>query len=123
MIKAALLVGAGGFAGSVCRYLISVAMAGASWNAPLPVATFTVNALGSLLIGLFLILTGEGGWFFLCVTGFCGGFTTFSAFSAELFAMFREGQYGYGLLYVALSVAVCALMVWAGMAIGQRILK
>lgn len=120
MIKEVLLVGMGGFVGSVLRYLVSVAMSG-SVTGILPWATFTVNGVGSLLIGIFLAVAGQGSWYFLLVAGFCGGFTTFSAFSAELFAMVRGGNYGQAGIYIVASVAVCILAVWLGMTLGKLI--
>ena len=72
-----------------------------------------INILGSLLIGYLLGLSlGNEGWgmgYRLCfVVGFCGGFTTFSTFSAELFFLLREGQYSYALLS-ALASSILAL--------------
>ena len=108
MLREALLVGIGGFAGSVSRYLVSGAMA--TLNAPfsLPLGTFTVNAAGSLLIGLLLALLDRG------------GFTTFSTFSAEVVQMIRSAHYLQSLLYIAASVALCAVMVWAGLLVGEK---
>ncbi len=123
MINEVLLVGAGGFAGSALRYLVSVAMAGTAGGSGLPWATFTVNGAGSLLIGVVLALTGgQGGWYFLLAAGLCGGFTTFSAFSAELLAMVRDGNYGQAGLYIAASIAVCLLAVWLGFTLGKLII-
>ena len=106
-----LLVGAGGFVGSAARYSAGLLARGIGGDGKWPWATFGVNLLGSLLIGLLwgkslhmaeprLILT-------LGMAGFCGGFTTFSAFSLEIVELLRSGDYGLGLLYVALSVALC----------------
>ncbi|MBO4963699.1 MAG: CrcB family protein, partial [Prevotella sp.] len=80
MLGNILLVAAGGAVGSVCRYLLSsVHVASFPWG------TLTVNVLGSLLIGLLAGLSGRGilspELKLLLVTGFCGGFTTFSTFA------------------------------------------
>lgn len=82
---------AGGAVGSVCRYLLSsVHMASFPWG------TLTVNVLGSLLIGLLAGLSGRGllspELKLLLVTGFCGGFTTFSTFANESFGMMKAGE-------------------------------
>lgn len=120
MMKDLLMIGFGGFAGSICRYLISSVMIGAC-SCAIPLGTFTVNAAGSFLIGLMLSTFGSGTWYYLCVVGFCGGFTTFSTFSAELFQMARSGHYGYAATYVGLSVAVCLIAVGVGLYIGEKI--
>ncbi len=120
MLREALLVGIGGFAGSVSRYLVSGAMATLHAPFSLPLGTFTVNAAGSLLIGLLLALLDRSGWYYLCVVGFCGGFTTFSTFSAEVVQMIRSAHYLQSLLYIAASVTLCAVMVWAGLLVGEK---
>lgn len=123
MIKEIVLVGAGGFAGSVLRYLTSLLVLKMHWNSPLPLATLSVNVIGSLLIGLFLVTTSETKWFFFCVAGFCGGFTTFSAFSSEALTLIRSGEYAYAGLYIAASVIVCIAAVGAGLMLGSKLLN
>lgn len=96
-MKAMLLVGAGGFAGSVARYLITL-LAARWFTAPFPLGTFAVNVLGSLLIGIIMGLGLKSGWmskdlYLLLATGFCGGFTTFSTFSAENVNLLSTGNY------------------------------
>ena len=86
-----LLVALGGALGSVCRYLLSKLSLGT-----FPWGTLTVNILGSLLIGLLtgLMLRGSVSpeMKLLLVTGFCGGFTTFSTFANESFGMMKAGD-------------------------------
>lgn len=103
-MKSMLLVFAGGGLGSVLRYAV-----GQWWSAPangFPWATFWVNLIGSLLIGCFLgwSLTREGAWRLLLVSGFCGGFTTFSAFSAESLTLLRQQQPGLAMGYAFASL-------------------
>lgn len=86
-----LLAGAGGFAGSVLRYAVSVFAVPWSLQSGFPVGTFAVNAAGSFLIGLSAALLPAGGWQTFAMAGFCGGFTTFSAFSLEAVRMVRGG--------------------------------
>ncbi len=114
-------VGLGGFIGSVARYGVSV------WLPPVaagrfPLATFAVNCLGCLLIGL---LAGalmrapvpEAVRLFL-LTGVLGGFTTFSAFGLETVMLLRRGELGFAVLYVLASVLVGIAAVWLGLRLG-----
>lgn len=117
-----MLAGLGGFAGSALRYASSVFLLPLSGACGFPVGTVSVNAAGSFLIGLFLVLIPAGGWQSLAMAGFCGGFTTFSAFSLEALRMLRGGQVASGLGYMAGSVTLCLLCTWAGIVIGKKIL-
>ena len=114
MLRNILLVALGGAVGSVCRYLLS-GMNVASW----PWGTFAVNILGSLIIGLLVGLASKGivspEMKLLLITGFCGGFTTFSTFANESFSMMRAGDALQMALYVGASVVVGILAVWVGL--------
>ena len=114
MLRNILLVALGGAVGSVCRYLLS-GMNVASW----PWGTFAVNILGSLIIGLLVGLVSKGivspEMKLLLITGFCGGFTTFSTFANESFSMMKAGDALQMALYVGVSVGVGILAVWTGM--------
>ena len=123
MLKDILLVGTGGFAGSVLRYLISAGMMSAAVRTGFPLGTFTVNAVGAFLIGAFFAVVPGGVWYTLLAAGFCGGFTTFSAFSLESLRLLRDGNYGTATLYIAGSVAVCIVFAWLGMTTGGKIVK
>ncbi len=102
-----MLVGTGGFLGSVARY--AVALLFAPLFPAFPFSTFTVNILGSFLIGLLselavsTTLVSPDTRLFL-VTGFCGGFTTFSAYMFEQTALMKDGQLFYATLYLAGSI-------------------
>jgi len=121
MLKNILMVGIGGFAGSAIRYLVSVLMATPGLATGFPVATLTVNIAGSLLIGILIPVVGVSSWYYLCIAGFCGGFTTFSAFSLETVNMFREGDIYGALLFVLLSVACCVAATAAGLWLGAKL--
>jgi len=115
-----LWVAAGSALGSACRFLISDAVQRAT-TLYLPVGTFVVNVLGSFLVGLLAGLTlgrdpveHEGFRLFLIV-GFCGGFTTFSAFSHETLALIRAGQGGWAALSVAGQLGAGLFAVWVGL--------
>ncbi len=112
-IRNLLLVALGGAAGSVGRYLISKCYAGT-----FPWGTLTVNILGSLLIGLLMGMVSKGSLSpemkLLLVTGFCGGFTTFSTFANESLSMMKVGSVLLMAFYVGVSVAIGILAVYLG---------
>ena len=85
MIRELFAVGLGGAAGSIVRYMLSVWLLGGHTLLGFPAGTFTVNAAGSLLIGILLETTNSAAAGWLLIAGFCGGFTTFSTFSAFFF--------------------------------------
>lgn len=120
MLKNILMAGAGGFAGSALRYAVSLAMTPLMIKSGLPAGTLLVNAIGSLLIGIFFSCLPHNGWYMLLGVGFCGGFTTFSAFSLESLRMLKAGQYGVAAAYILASVAVCLLFAWLGMLAGSK---
>lgn len=118
MIRELMTVGFGGAAGSIVRYLLSGGILAGQMLLGFPAGTFTVNAAGSLLIGILLeaSVSETLGW--LLIVGFCGGFTTFSTFSADTVRLLRAGCYNAAAIYVALSVAVCIVFAALGMWIG-----
>jgi len=94
-MKSFLLVFLGGGLGSGLRYLVTIAMN--QYSKVLPFGTFTVNMLGCLLIGLVLGYaqkenTLTSNQTLLLATGFCGGFTTFSAFANENLELIKNGE-------------------------------
>jgi|SRR5690554_931389 len=121
MLKTLLIVGLGGGIGSAFRYLTFV------WTdkyvqTSFPWATFLVNVIGCLIIGILIGLftkhqVENSTLKLLFVTGFCGGFTTFSAFALENIKLFQSGNSLLALLYIALSVILGVLAVWTGMMI------
>ena len=120
-MKELLWVGLGGFTGSVCRYLISVAMQPHLPQDSIPWHTLLVNVVGSLLIGGLLALEVKDHWYLLSVVGFCGGFTTFSTFSLELLRMMRSGHYSIAVSYIGLSLLFSLAAVALGFYIGTKI--
>lgn len=110
MIRSFLLVGIGGAAGSMARYGISMLMSKVV-NTPFPFATFLINVLGSLLIGVLFGLAARNQWLqaggmLLLASGFCGGFTTFSTFALENINLMQKGQSMVGILYIAASLVI-----------------
>ncbi|HLW06859.1 MAG TPA: fluoride efflux transporter CrcB [Marinilabiliaceae bacterium] len=121
MIRTLILVGLGGGIGSVFRYLTSLYVT-KYFQTAFPWGTLIVNILGSLVIGLLLGLFARGGlshpdFKFLFVVGFCGGYTTFSAFSLESMTLFQSGNSFLALLYIAASVLISLFAVWIGLAV------
>ncbi|HBH83953.1 MAG: camphor resistance protein CrcB [Bacteroidetes bacterium GWA2_40_15] len=108
MIRTLLLVGTGGFLGSISRYLVSRFVQN-SIPSSFPYGTFFVNIAGCLLIGIIYGLSERSslltpGWRLFLAAGFCGGFTTFSTFANENLALLRDGEFFYFFLYTGLSV-------------------
>ena len=118
MIKDLILTAAGGALGSIGRYamtlLASQMLVRTEW------ATFAVNVLGSFLIGLILPDAKSGYMLFFSV-GVCGGFTTFSTFSAQSMRLLHDGQYLTGLAYILGTVLVSLAMVALGWYCRQKI--
>ncbi|MGV8936852.1 MAG: fluoride efflux transporter CrcB [Allorhizobium sp.] len=117
------LVALGGAAGSVCRYFVglwAVRLLGMAF----PWGTFAVNVAGSFAIGLFAEMvarkfSASAELRLLLITGFLGGFTTFSAFSLDAMSLFERGEPLSSLVYVAASVGLAILAVFAGLALGR----
>jgi fluoride exporter len=115
----ALLVGTGGFIGSVLRHGANVLAAVLLPGARYPVATFAVNLIGCVLIGLFEGWATRGSSIcaqlrLFSVVGVLGGFTTFSTFGSETFVLARSGFAGVAAANVVLQVALGLLGVWLG---------
>jgi CrcB protein len=118
MMKQILVVGLGGGAGSILRFLTSKWLV-QSDKCGFPSATFAVNVLGCLLIGLLIGWSQrhnalDGDMRALLVAGFCGGFTTFSAFSLENVQLVQAGHYGTLLVYVFATLIIGFAAVYAG---------
>lgn len=113
-----LAVFIGGGTGAVLRYLAGV-LAVKVLNVNLPVSTFVVNIAGCFILGflfaLFVSKPEVNPALKLALTaGFCGGLTTFSTFSLELFEMLKNAQYMQVFVYLVSSLAVGLLAVWIG---------
>ena len=116
-MKQVLLVFLGGGAGSVLRFLVSKNLNPVTG---LPLGTLLVNVLGSLFIGVILGLGLRQEMLspnatLLLATGFCGGFTTFSAFSYENQALLKAGDYLNFGIYSAGSIVLGIAAVLAGL--------
>ena len=119
-MRLALLVALGGAVGSVARYL-AVTAAARTFGTEFPWGTFAVNVAGSFAIGA--IMAAIAGWFdgstdlrVLLVTGFLGGFTTFSAFSFEMLQLMQRQAYVAAFAYATASVLLSLLAAFLGYA-------
>jgi CrcB protein len=118
MIKNLLLIGLSGGVGSMARFLCQ------KWFSEhypnhFPWGTFLVNMTGCFLIGILWAATfrpfaGQEVWKLVLLTGFCGGFTTFSAFTLEGIQLLRDQKTGVFILYTACSVVIGLLATFAG---------
>lgn len=122
MLKTILLVGVGGAVGSILRYLTNVWVA-RNFLHIFPLATLLVNVLGCLLIGLLVGIfdrqqLSSRELQYLFITGFCGGFTTFSAFSLENVVLL-ENHTTLALFYIAASIVLGIGAVWLGLYISK----
>ncbi len=117
------LVFIGGGLGSLARYGVLI-LSNLLWVSRLPFATFISNTLSSLVLGFLVGLALEkydinAGIKLFFITGFCGGFSTFSSFSFETLELMRSGQVFYALINIVVSIIVCLLCVWAGMVLAK----
>ena len=118
-MKQALIVGLGGFIGSIARYRLGglILHHSASWRFPL--STFSINVLGCFVIGALAALAEHRDLFspdarLFLFTGLLGGFTTFSAFGYEGIFLLRRGEVLVALAYASLSVLCGFAAVWLG---------
>ena len=118
MLKSLFLVGLGSFCGGALRYYISTLMKNLC-NQGFPWGTLLVNLVGCLLIGIVFGLFGKMGtqqssWCLMLTAGFCGGFTTFSAFANESIQMLQSGNTLNLIIYISTSVIVGIALVALG---------
>jgi len=125
MLKSLLIVGTGGFVGTVLRFLVSRYFQENTFSL-FPWGTFTVNIIGSLLIGIFYGMSERGNLLspeiriFLTV-GVCGGFTTFSSLTNDAFMLLQEKEWLKVSLYASLSFFLGLVAVYLGRTIIKSI--
>lgn len=125
MTRLLIAIFLGGGTGSVLRYCVQMMLHERIVPYSFPWATFTVNILGSFLIGLFYTLSARFNLStevrLLLTTGLCGGFTTFSTFSNDGLILIKQEFYGMFALYTLLSITLGVLAAFAGGAFGRCI--
>lgn len=121
-MQAFLLVGVGGAIGAVARYGLYVVV-GRLWPTGFPLATLTVNVLGSIIMGGLIGLLARTlpvmatDIRLFAAVGILGGFTTFSSFSLDTIILIERGELAQAALYVVLSVVVCLAGLYLGLLI------
>lgn len=126
MLRIILIVGTGGFIGSVMRYLVQFFVE-KSLSSTFPWGTFIANIVGSFIIGIVFALAQKGNllsaeWRMFLAVGICGGFTTFSSFAYNNLTMLKEQAYGQFIWNVGGSLFFGLLAVYLGMILVRTIL-
>ena len=126
MLKNLLIVGAGGFIGSVMRYLVQIYVE-KGLVSTFPWGTFIANVAGSFIIGIVYALAEKGSlmnseWRMFLAVGICGGFNTFSSFAFNNFMMIEERSIGQMLLNVGGSLFFGIMAVYLGIILVRAIL-
>ena len=123
MFKTLLLIGSGGFLGSISRFLASRLVQNI-FSSSFPFGTFIVNVSGCLIIGLIYGFSERSslltpGWKMFLALGFCGGYTTFSTFANENLSLLRDGEFLYFSIYAGLSVLLGIAATFLGVLISK----
>lgn len=115
------LVGVGGAIGSNLRYGIGYWLGQITTAFPLPIATTLINVLGSLVLGCVAGMASHRSQmvYLLFGVGFCGGFTTFSAFSLEVVEQLQRGRIGIALVECLLNVVLGVGALYVGLCLFQ----
>ncbi len=129
MMQDYLWIAVGGALGSLGRFWLA-AFITRHFGSDFPLGTLVVNVTGSFAIGFISAASGPAGLGFgspgfrlFLMTGLCGGYTTFSAFSLQTFTLLRGGQLFYAALNAVLSFALCLGGVWLGYVAALRLIS
>ena len=120
-----LIAGLGGFVGTCFRFLTGK-FCSCLTNSPFPYGTLAVNLVGSFIIGILFGLAERTNLIspqmnVLLITGFCGGFTTFSSLADDMFLLLQQRHFLSFGLYAGASFAFGLLLVWAGRSVARLI--
>ena len=123
MLENAVYVAAGAILGALARYAITHFSSEATQHSGFPIGTLLVNVIGSFIVGWVLTWTVDHShdrWRLFAATGFCGAFTTFSAFAYESIAYWRNGKMALLAMNVIANNALCFIAIAAGVALRMR---
>jgi CrcB protein len=125
MLRTILIVGTGGFIGSVMRYLVQVWVE-KGLTSTFPLGTLIANIAGSFIIGMVFALAEKGNlmsaeWRIFLTVGICGGFTTFSAFAYNNFTMLKEHSFGQLFINIGGNLFFGILAVYLGIVLIRTI--
>lgn len=127
MVNTLIFVALGGALGASLRFLLGVGIYRLTGGpTSFPIAILTANILGSIAMGIFVVLAAQRGlthYAPFIMIGLLGGFTTFSSFSLETVRLMEEGNWMHASLYVGLSVIASVLGLMAGMWLSKAILQ
>ncbi len=116
MLKLILAISVGSVTGGLLRWFLSLKLNVIAFTIPL--GTLVANLIAGYIIGFAIAFfnhsTLSSEWRLLIITGFCGGLSTFSTFSAEIVNFLQEGRIGWGLTTIAIHVAGSVLMTFLG---------
>jgi CrcB protein len=120
-VPGALAVGLGGLIGSLARYGLNSAVQ-ARTGALFPLGILVVNVVGCFAIGFIAAAASRGtrtDVVLFLTTGFCGGFTTMSAFGFDTVVLFEQGHVGLAALNIVTTMSSCLVAVWIGLVLGR----
>jgi fluoride exporter len=124
-VQTILIISAGAVVGANLRYFLAQQVTRLT-TAGFPYGTLVINITGSFLLGLFLVWTtdrviADPRWRLLIAVGFCGGYTTFSSYAYETFALIEKGHWGPALWNIAASNFLSLLGVVLGAMLARSI--
>lgn len=123
-MTAVLAIGVGAALGAVLRWLLGLWMN--AWLPEVPPGTLAANVVGGYLIGLAVVFFAQhvqvpAEWRLFVITGFLGGLTTFSTFSAEVMRLIQDGRMAWAVAAMGAHLAGSLLATWAGMLTAARL--